>query len=144
MDDSALNTQNTNVRDARVRQRWGHTEAYAEYTNKTENRSRQAQAAIAEGLMRIFSDFGHCKETAPACASAQALVQRLQAYITEHYYRCTPEILNALGTLYTEDPAFTKTIDEAGGKGTAEFASRAIAVYCKEQLHKKALRKDSQ
>ena len=44
----------------------------------------------------------------------------------------TPEILEGLGQMYTADERFTESIDAAGGKGTADFVSRAIAVYCKK------------
>ncbi len=59
------------------------------------------------------------------------MVKRLQAYISENYYHCTPEMLNALGAMYRAGGAFTINIDKAGGEGTAEFAARAIDAYCR-------------
>ena len=44
-------------------------------------------------------------------------MRRLQAYITEHYYRCTPEILKGLGAMYAAGGEFTESIDAAGGQG---------------------------
>ncbi len=61
----------------------------------------------------------------------QEQVQKLQDYITTHYYRCTDEILASLGQMYVEDEAFRENIDRAGGEGTAEFVSRAIHCYCR-------------
>ena len=81
--------------------------------------------------MLFFADFGKIKETDPAAPAAQTLVKRLQAYISEHYYRCTPEILNGLGSMYASGGAFTENIDKAGGEGTAAFAAQAISVYCR-------------
>ncbi|MBE6754237.1 MAG: MerR family transcriptional regulator, partial [Ruminococcaceae bacterium] len=49
---------------------------------------------------------------------------------TEHFYTCAPQILSGLGLMYTEDPRFRQNIDKAGGEGTAEFVSKAIAHYC--------------
>ena len=41
------------------------------------------------------------------------------------------EILAGLGKMYVADERFKKNIDKYG-EGTAEFASEAIAVFCKE------------
>lgn len=57
------------------------------------------------------------------------LVSRLQTYITEHFYTCTKEVLSGFGKMYAGGD-FTKNIDEAGGRGTAEFVDRAIQIYC--------------
>ena len=69
------------------------------------------------------------KASAP---EAQALVQELRDYITEHFYTCTPEILSGLGKMYAADGEFKENIDHAGGSGTAEFASKAIEFYCRK------------
>ena len=60
----------------------------------------------------------------------QAQVKKLQTYITEHYYKCTNEILSGLGVMYTAGGEFTENIDKAGGRGTAVFAAKAIEIYC--------------
>ncbi len=44
----------------------------------------------------------------------------------------SPAYHRGLAELYTADERFTESIDAAGGKGTADFVSRAIAVYCKK------------
>ena len=67
----------------------------------------------------------------PASSDAKALVKRLQGDITENYYPCTKEILNSLGEMYAAGGEFTENIDKAGGEGTAAFAQRAIAIYCR-------------
>ena len=127
---SAFDTKQTEAYAAEAKRRWGHTDAYAEYADKSRGRAQETERALAEGLMLIFADFGKCKKADPACAEAQALVQRLQAYITEHYYHCTPQILYGLGQMYAAGGAFTENIDKAGGDGTAVFVSRAIAACC--------------
>ena len=33
--------------------------------------------------------------------------------------------------MYAAGGAFTENIDKAGGEGTAAFAQRAIAIYCR-------------
>ena len=87
--------------------------------------------ANADCKPEFFAQFGKIRETDPAAEEAQALVKKLQAYITEHFYTCTKEILGGLGKMYAGGGDFTTNIDRMGGEGTAEFASRAIAIYCR-------------
>ena len=49
---------------------------------------------------------------------------------TEHFYKCTDDILLQLGQAYVFNSEVTENIDDAGGKGTADFACRAIKAYC--------------
>ncbi len=60
----------------------------------------------------------------------QTAIRKLQQFITDHFYTCTPEILAGLGEMYVADERFRENIDKAGGEGTAAFVSKAIAVYC--------------
>ena len=78
-------------------------------------------------MMEIFAEFGKIRNKKPESEEAQALVKKLQNYITEHYYTCTDEILKSLGEMYVADERFKNNIDRAGGIGTAEFISKAIS-----------------
>ena len=60
----------------------------------------------------------------------QTQVKKLQEFITEHYYTCTKEILNGLGSMYACGGEFTENIDKFGGEGTAVFVAKAIEIYC--------------
>ena len=40
------------------------------------------------------------------------------------------QILSGLGKMYSCGGEFTENIDNAGGKGTAEFCHQAIEIYC--------------
>ena len=66
--------------------------------------------------------------TEPSSTEAQALVKKLQDYITENYYTCTDEILKGLGQMYVADERFKNNIDKYAA-GTAEFVSEAIKVH---------------
>ena len=81
-------------------------------------------------LMGIFTEFGSMMDRNPEDERVQAQVGKLQQFITDNYYTCTKEILASLGQMYAAGGEMTDNIDAAGGKGTAEFASRAIAIYC--------------
>ncbi|MBQ7788497.1 MAG: TipAS antibiotic-recognition domain-containing protein [Clostridia bacterium] len=116
-----------------ARERWGNTEAYREYEQKTKNYAKEKWAEANDGLMAIFAEFSVCKQSGASADSneAQALVAKLQAHITENYYICTDEILAGLGKMYVADERFKKNIDKYG-EGTAEFAATAIEVYCRK------------
>ena len=68
--------------------------------------------------------------TSAAAPEAQAAIRKLQQFITDHFYTCTPEILAGLGEMYVADDRFRQNIDKAGGEGTAEFVAQAIRAYC--------------
>ena len=131
MDFSAFDTAKMDEYATKAKEKWQHTNAYQEYTQKNKGRSKDAEEALARGVMLIFSDFGKCRDGDPALPEAQALVKRLQAYISENYYQCTPEILQTLGAMYGAGGEFTENIDKAGGEETAKFVERAISIYCK-------------
>ena len=120
--------------ETEVRERWGNTSTFREHEQKTKNYTKEKWAEANDGLMAIFAEFALCKDSGVSADSdeAQALVGKLQAYITENYYTCTNEILAGLGKMYVADERFKKNIDKYG-EGTAEFASEAIAIYCRKK-----------
>ena len=106
---------------AEVKEKWGGTAAYREYQQREEN-----------GSADDFAELGKLKNLAPAAPEVQTAICKLQQFITDHFYTCTPEILAGLGEMYVADERFRENIDKAGGEGTAAFVSRAIAVYCEK------------
>ena len=116
---------------AEAKKRWGKTDAYKEFEEKTAGQSQAQQDSVANGLMAIFARMGAIRTTDPGSPDAQALVKELQYYITTHYYTCTRQILRGLGMMYIAGDEMTANIDAAGGEGTAQFAHEAIEVYCK-------------
>ena len=115
---------------AEVKAKWGNTQAYQDYLQKSATRSEEEQKEIAKQLMGKFSELGTLRHLPPAAKEVQEKISVLQKFITDHYYVCTNEILGGLGQMYVEDERFKKNIDRAGGDGTAEFVSSAISVYC--------------
>lgn len=109
---------------------WGTTDAYKEYERKSKGRTREEEAEISRQMMDIFREFGEIRDSAPDSSEAQALVKKLQDFITDKMYTCTNDILSSLGKMYASGGDFTRNIDRAGGEGTAQFASDAIDIYC--------------
>ena len=123
------NTDKIDEYSAQAKAKWGKTAAYREFEEKTKGQSKQQLAATGDDLMDIFRELGAIRHLSPASEEAQALVKKLQAFITDHYYTCTPRILKSLGQMYIAGDSMTENIDHAGGEGTAEFAHKAIEYY---------------
>ncbi len=113
-----------------ARARWGGTTAWQEYEQRAKNGQNFAESAGR--LMDIFTELGKLRAMSPADQAVQDKIIELQNFITANYYTCTKEILSGLGQMYVADERMRHNIDQAGGPGTAAFASQAIAVYCKE------------
>ena len=114
--------------DKQAQERWGATDAYKEYKEKSSGRSDAESKSIQDGLMNIFAEFASL-DCLPSDDASQVLVEKLQRYITDSFYHCTDEILAGLGKMYVADGEFKTNIDSFAGEGTAEFVSQAIEVY---------------
>ena len=132
MDFTAFDTQKIQEYTRQAKQQWGATSAYKEFEQKTAHQTAQEAADMGSRLMEILAVFGEMQHKSPAAPAVQTQVKALQAFITEHYYTCTKEIFAQLGQMYGAGGAFTENINAAGGPGTAEFAAKAIEVYCQQ------------
>lgn len=131
MDFSAFDNTELDCYAAEAKARWGKTDAYREFEEKTAGQTPQQLRSTGDALMEIFVRFGAIRQTSPASEEAQALVAELQQFITGHYYTCTKQILRGLGQMYIAGDSMTENIDRAGGEGTAVFAHQAIEEYCR-------------
>lgn len=113
-----------------AKQRWGDTDAYRQSAKRTSGYTKEQLAQISAQGDAIFAAFSQCmrKGDAASSPSAQALVARWQAHITQHFYTCTSEILAGLGLMYANDERFAQNIDR-NGEGTARYMADAIAFY---------------
>ena len=111
---------------------WGQTPEWKEYEQKAAGRTKDAEKDIARGLMDIFAQFGAVRDRDPASPEAQALVNKLRGYISEHYYTCSDQILLSLSKMYGGGGSMTENIDKVGGPGTGEFAAAAIEIHCRK------------
>ncbi|MGN1000048.1 MAG: MerR family transcriptional regulator [Faecousia sp.] len=130
MDFSAFDTSEMDKYAEQAKAKWGKTEAYKEFEQKTAGQTPAQMQDTGNALMNIFGEFGAIRHTSPASEEAQALVAKLQGFITEHYYTCTKQILRGLGQMYIAGDSMTENIDRSGGEGTAEFAHQAIEIFC--------------
>ena len=131
MDFSSFDTAKIDRYAAQAKEKWGKTDAYKEFETKTAGQSKAQAQQTGDKLMDIFREFGAIRHLSPACKEAQALVFKLQSFITDNYYTCTKQILFGLGQMYAAGDEMNKNIDKAGGEGTGAFARDAITIYCK-------------
>ena len=130
MDFSAFDAKKMDEYAAQAKATWGKTDAYKEFEQKTAGKTKEEQDKQWEGMMEFFVEFGRMMDKEPGEAAVQEHVKKLQEYITDNFYTCTYKILACLGKMYAGGGSMTENIDSAGGKGTAEFAAKAIEIYC--------------
>ena len=111
---------------------WGKTDAYKEFERKSKDRSKDAEKALGDDLMGLFTKLGTLRDQDPGSEAVQNWVAQLQNFITEHYYTCTKPILKGLGAMYAGGGSMTENIDLSGGTGTGAFAKAAIDIFCAE------------
>ncbi|MCI9677268.1 MAG: MerR family transcriptional regulator [Lachnospiraceae bacterium] len=133
MDFSVFDTKKMDEYAKQAKEKWGHTAEYKEFEQKVGNRDKEADRVIQENFMRIFAEFGRVKDSAPGDPAVQSLVKKLQDFITEHFYKCSDEMLFSLGKMYAGGGEFAANIDNYAGKGTAEFTAEAIGIYTRGQ-----------
>ena len=131
MDFTPFDTAEMDQYAAEAKALWGKTQPYREFEEKTAEKTRQELRTTGDALMDIFAEVGAIRHLSPASEEAQALIAKLQGFITEHYYTCTKPILQSLGQMYIAGDTMTENIDKAGGEGTARFTHDAIEIYCK-------------
>ena len=117
---------------AEAKENWGETDAYKEYSEKSKGYTEEKYNSLTDSMNDIFAEFASCmiRGKEPSSDEAQSLVQKLQSHITENFYTCTKKILSGLGQMYVLDERFKNNIDKHA-EGTADFAQKAIKIYCR-------------
>ena len=136
MDFSAFDTKKIDEYAKQAKESYGASPAYKEFEEKSKGRSKEEEKSLGIGMMELFTDFGKLLDYSPEDEAVQQQVANLQAYITKHFYTCTPEILSSLGEMYAGGGSMTENINSYAGEGTAEFAAKAIRIYCEKFLEK--------
>ena len=109
---------------------YGKTDAYKEFEQKQKGRTKEQEKDLSAQVMELFAKLGKMRPCAPDSEKAQNWAKELQAFFTEHFYTCTPQILGSLAESYADGGSMTENIDKAGGEGTAALAAKAIEIYC--------------
>lgn len=128
----ALGKRNMSEYKTEVKQKWGNTEAYKEYEEKSKSYTPKKEQDMIAGLDSVMEEFASCMQSGKSAGSgrSQELVKKLGDYISANFYTCTDQILAGLGQMYTADERFRTNIDKHA-EGTAEYIRAAIEIYCK-------------
>jgi len=110
---------------------YGKTDAYKEFEQKQKSRTKEQEKNLGAQVMELFAKLGKLRPCAPDSEEAQNWAKELQAFFTEHFYTCTPQILKGLAESYAGGGSMTENIDKVGGEGTGAFAKLVIEEYCK-------------
>ena len=70
MDFSVFDTAQMDAYAKQAKEQWGETDAYKEFEQKSQGRSRDEEQLIAERFMQKFADFGKIKDMKPEVVSA--------------------------------------------------------------------------
>ena len=108
---------------------YGKTDAYKEFEQKQKSRTKEQEKDLGEQVMDFFVRLGKMRPCAPDSEETQNWAKELQAFFTEHFYTCTPQILKVLAESYAGGGSMTENIDKAGGEGTGAFAKLVIDIY---------------
>lgn len=131
MDFSAFDTKKIDEYTKKAKEQWGTSPEFKEFEEKSRNWTDGDKKGVYADFIKIFESFGKIKNSNPASKEAQELVKELQEYISNHFYKCSDEVLEGLGKMYAGGGEFTDNINSYGGEGTADFVYEAIKVYCK-------------
>ena len=131
MDFSAFDTKKIDEYTKKAKEQWGTSPEFKEFEEKSRNWTDGDKKGVYADFIKIFESFGKIKNSNPASNEAQELVKELQEYISNHFYKCSDEVLAGLGKMYAGGGEFTDNINSYGGEGTADFVYEAIKVYCK-------------
>lgn len=133
MDFSAFDTRKIDEYAEQAKATWGQTKEYQEMLERSKEWTKEDEIKMEKEFIDIFICFGAMLDLAPSDQRVQEQVEKLQTYITEHFYTCTPKIFKQLGAMYAGGGSLTENINQAAGPGTAEFVAEAIEMYCKEK-----------
>lgn len=135
MDFSAFDTSKIDEYAMQAKATYGNTMYYKEYEEKTKDKTTEEMQRLSDDMMQLFVEFGQMKDEEVASERAQGQVKKLRDFINTNFYTCTNEILKSLGKMYSGGGSITENIDNACGKGTAEFVAEAIDIFCKRELN---------
>jgi MerR family transcriptional regulator, thiopeptide resistance regulator len=110
-----------------ARERWGHTEAWAESQRRTRTYRKEDWAAIKAEAESIGLEFAAALDAGASPDSTQAMdvAERARLHIDRWFYPLTHEGHVMLGRMYVSDPRFTETYERIR-PGLAAFVAAAI------------------
>jgi DNA-binding transcriptional MerR regulator len=114
--------------EAEARERWGHTDAYAQSARRTARYGEAQWRQIRAEQEALATEFARLLRTGEPAGGpgARATAERHRAHIARWFYDCSPEMHRALGDMYAGDERFARNYEEIA-PGLADYMRRAIA-----------------
>ena len=85
---------------------------------KQKSRTKEQEKDLGAQVMELFAKLGKMRPCEPDSKVAQNWAKELQAFFTEHFYTCTPQILKSLAESYAGG-------DQVDGKEHQVYAERS-------------------
>lgn len=114
---------------ARARALYDKTETYQEYHQRFLALNQAERDQVDRDMEALLASFGAHLGESPESPEVQALAERLQAFLDEHFYECTPAILRILADMCDGGGSVTENLDALGGPGTAQLIAEALRCY---------------
>ena len=114
---------------ARAQALYDKTETYQEYHRRFLALNQTERDQVDRDMEALFASFGAHLGESPESPGVQALVGRLQAFLSEHFYECTPAILRSLANMCDGGGSVTENLDALGGPGTARLIAGALRCH---------------
>lgn len=113
-----------------AKQRWGHTNQYAESQKKWSSYTREQKDAIkVEGGALTKRMVGQDPTVKPDDKDVQAAIGEYHAYINKYFYTCDIDCLRGLADMWVEDSRFANNYERIR-QGGAKFVQKAVHIYC--------------
>lgn len=113
-----------------ARQRWGHTDQYAQSQKRWKSYSAEQKAALKQkGGEITLRMVGTDPALKPDDPGVQAAVADYYAYLNKNFYTCDPEFLRNLSDMWVEDKRFAVNYERIR-EGGAEFVRQAVHIFC--------------
>jgi DNA-binding transcriptional MerR regulator len=110
-----------------AKERWGHTETYAESARRTRGHTKEDWAAVKAEGDAINADMAALLDAGVPATDARAMdvAERHRLMIDGRFYPCSHEMHVNLGEMYVADPRFTATYEKVR-PGLAAYMRDAI------------------
>ena len=113
--------------EAEARERWGNTDAYKEGARRTKGYTTEDWTRLREESDAIYSDAAALMKAGRVAVDEKVLdvAERHRLWIDRWFYPCSPEMHQALASMYESDARFAAAIDEHS-PGLTTFLVAAI------------------
>lgn len=115
-----------------VEERWGDTDAYTSYKEKTSKYKKEDWNEVMELQTKNLNELASLfkENIEPSDVRVQTVVNNNRYVIDKFFYPCSKEMFGNLGEMYVEDSRFKAFYDDIVD-GLAEYYRDAIRIYCK-------------